>query len=279
MQRFDAAADMRARVWPVDVSAFERRVDKIIQIFSAEFIESKRSIGNPDPTPVLIFGMPRSGTTLCEQIVSSHPVAYGADELPYWDQQGLLTEGAALYLDNQFIVRAATDYLRLVREMGGDAARIVDKNPFNFQWAGLIHVALPRAALIHCRRSPIDTALSIHQTFFSPRIGFPTGGEALVRYSRTYERLMDHWRRVLPSNRFLEVQYESLTAAPAETSKQMIAHLDLPWDDRCLQPELNARRVRTPSRWQVRQPIYRTAVGRWRLYEPHLGPLAALSPH
>jgi hypothetical protein len=81
MQRFDAAADMRARVWPVDVSAFERRVDKIIQIFSAEFIESKRSIGNPDPTPVLIFGMPRSGTTLCEQIVSSHPVAYGADEL------------------------------------------------------------------------------------------------------------------------------------------------------------------------------------------------------
>ncbi len=110
-----------------------------------------------------------------------------------------------------------------------------------------MHVALPRAALIHCRRSPIDTALSIHQTFFSSRIGFPTGGEALVRYYRAYERLMDHWRRVLPSKRFLEVQYEDLTSAPDETSKRMIAHLELPWDDRCLHPELNARRVRTPS--------------------------------
>ncbi len=118
MQRFDAAADIRARVWPVDVAAFERRVDNIIQRFSAEFIESKRSVGNPDPTPVLIFGMPRSGTTLCEQILSSHPMTYGADELPYWDQQGLLMEGAAFSIHDQFIVRGAADCLSLLRQMG-----------------------------------------------------------------------------------------------------------------------------------------------------------------
>jgi hypothetical protein len=205
-------------------------------------------------------------------------MAYGADELPYWIEQGVLMESAAFNVDDQFIVRAATDGLRLLRETGGDAARIVDKNPFNFQWAGLIHVALPRAALIHCRRSPIDTALSIHQTFFSSGIGFPTGGEALVRYSRAYECLMDHWRRVLPPDRFLEVQYEDLTSAPVAQSNRMVAHIGLEWNDRCLVPENNTRRVRTPSRWQVRQPVYRTAVGRWRKYEPYLGPLAALSP-
>jgi tetratricopeptide (TPR) repeat protein len=133
MQRFDAAADIRARVWPVDVAAFERRVGNIIDRFSAEFIESKRFIGSPDPAPVLIFGMPRSGTTLCEQIVSSHPMAYGADELPYWIEQGLLMESAAFNVDDQFIVRGAAGCLSLLRQMAGDATRIVDKNPFNFQ--------------------------------------------------------------------------------------------------------------------------------------------------
>lgn len=278
MQAFDAASDIRAGALPADVAAFERRVDSIIERFSTEFLEGKRSIGNPDPTPVLIFGMPRSGTTLLEQIASSHPMVYGAGELVFWAPRGAVMEAAAMNVDDSFFIQAATDGLRDLRENGGDAGRIIDKNPFNFQWAGLIHIAFPRAALIHCRRSPIDTALSIHQSFFTETMGFPTGGEALVRYYRAYERLMAHWREVLPPDRFLEIDYEDLTADPAPHSNRMIAHIELGWDERCLSPELNTRRVKTASRRQVRQPIYRTAVERWRKYEPYLGPLAELVP-
>lgn len=278
MQAFDAAADIRARASPFDVAAFEQRVDKIIETFSGEFLAGKHSAGNPDPTPALIFGMPRSGTTLCEQIVSSHPSAHGAGELHFWNRRGAMMEAAAMNVGDEFFIQAAEDCLRHLRERSGEAARITDKNPFNFQWAGLVHIVFPRAALIHCRRSPIDTALSIHQTFFSDRVRLPTGGSALVRYYRAYERLMDHWRQVLPSDRFLEVDYEDLTATPEETARRMIAHVGLEWDDRCLQPEKNTRRVKTASRWQVRQPIYRSSVERWRRYEPYLGALADLAP-
>jgi tetratricopeptide (TPR) repeat protein len=278
MQAFDAAADIRARASPFDVAAFEQRVDKIIETFSGEFLAGKRSVGNPDPTPALIFGMPRSGTTLCEQIVSSHPSAHGAGELHFWNRRGAMMEAVAMNVGDEFFIQAAEDCLRHLRERSGEAARITDKNPFNFQWAGLVHIVFPRAALIHCRRSPIDTALSIHQTFFSDRVRLPTGGSELVRYYRAYERLMDHWRQVLPSDRFLEVDYEDLTATPEETARRMIAHVGLEWDDRCLQPEKNTRRVKTASRWQVRQPIYRSSVERWRRYEPYLGALADLAP-
>ena len=278
MKALDSASDIRARAWPIDIAAFERRVDTIIERFSAKFIEKKGSAGNPDPTPVLIFGLPRSGTTLCEQIVSSHPMVHGAGESQFWDRRAVAM-GAAMAVGDEFFVQAAADRLRVLRERSQDASRITDKNPFNFLWAGLINLAFPRAALIHCRRNPLDTALSIHQTFFSNRLPFPTGGAALVRYYRAYERLMDHWRRVLPPDRFLEVDYEILTAAPEETSRKMIAHIGLRWDDLCLRPELNPRRVKTASRWQVRQPIYQAAVGRWRNYEPYLGALADLVPH
>jgi tetratricopeptide (TPR) repeat protein len=278
MQAFDAAAEIRARASPFDVAAFEQRADRIIEAFPAEFVRGKGSAGNPDPTPVLIFGMPRSGTTLCEQIVSSHALAHGAGELHFWNRRGAMMEAAAMNVGDEFFIPAAEACLRHLRERSGEAERITDKDPFNFQWAGLFHIVFPRAAVIHCRRSPIDTALSIHQTFFSDRVRLPTGGAALVRYYRAYERLVDHWRRILPPDRFLEVDYEDLTATPEETARKMIAHVGLEWDDRCLQPEMNARRVKTASRWQVRQPIYRSSIERWRKYEPYLGALADLAP-
>jgi hypothetical protein len=148
--------------------------------------------------------------------------------------------------------------------------------PLNFQWAGLIHLALPRATIIHCRRSPLDTALSIHQTHFNPRMTFPTGGEALVGYVRACERLCAHWRRVLPAERFIEIDYEALVGEPEPVIRRIVAACGLAWNAACLSPELNRRVVRTPSKWQARQPIYRTAMGRWRAYEPWLGPLRAL---
>ena len=181
-------------------------------------------------------------------------------------------------VDDDFYSQEAMKCIDYLRKQAGEAARIIDKNPFNFRWAGLFHIACPRGAIIHCRRSPIDTALSIHQTYFNETMDFPTGGEALVRYFRAYERLMEHWRRVLPQDRFLEVDYEDLTADPLLHSKRMIAHIGLEWDDCCLRPEMNSRRVKTASSWQVRQPIYQSSVERWRKYEPYLGPLADLVP-
>jgi hypothetical protein len=148
--------------------------------------------------------------------------------------------------------------------------------PFNFLWAGLVHMAFPRALIIHCRRTAIDTALSIHQTHFRPGLAFPTGGAELVAYFRDYQRLIDHWRRVLPADRFIEVDYEDLTRAPEPVVRRIIAACGLAWDDACLRPESNPRAVNTPSKWQARQPIYRTSVARWRRYEPWLGPLRAL---
>jgi hypothetical protein len=137
-------------------------------------------------------------------------------------------------------------------------------------------MAFPRATIIHCRRDAVDTALSIHQTHFHPGLTFPTGGAELVAYFRNYQRLTDHWWRVLPADRFIEVDYEELTRAPEPVIRRIIAACGLGWDDSCLRPECNPRAVNTPSKWQARQPIFRTSVGRWRRYEPWLGPLRGL---
>jgi hypothetical protein len=147
--------------------------------------------------------------------------------------------------------------------------------PFNFLWAGLIHLAFPSAVIIHCRRNAVDTALSIHQTHFHPTLAFPTGGPELVDYFRGYRRLTDHWRRVLPAERFIEVDYEELTRDPEPMIRRIIAACGLAWNDACLRPESNPRAVKTPSKWQTRQPIYRDSVARWRRYEAWLGPLRA----
>ncbi|MGA2366714.1 MAG: sulfotransferase, partial [Steroidobacteraceae bacterium] len=246
---------------------------------------------------VLIIGMPRSGTTLVEQIVSMHPEVGAGSELHFWNQRGAEWHRAGVagnsaagnegpfvptehrvseYVATEFFAKAAADYLGVLRAIAPTAARVTDKMPFNFLWAGLIHVAFPRATIIHCRRAAIDTALSIHQTHFRPGMAFPTGGAELVAYFRDYQRLMDHWRRVLRADRFIEVDYEELTRAPEPVIRRMIAACGLAWDDACLRPESNPRAVNTPSKWQARQPIYRTSVARWRRYEPWLGPLRAL---
>jgi len=226
---------------------------------------------------VLITGMPRSGTTLVEQIISMHPEVGAGDELHFWNQRGgeWHRSGGATD-DKTFLAKAAADYLAVLRSVARTAARVTDKMPFNFLWAGLIHLAFPRAAIIHCRRAAIDTALSIHQTHFRPDLAFPTGGAELVAYFRDYQRLTDHWRNVLPADRFIEVDYEEMTRAPEPVIRRIIMGCGLAWHDECLRPESNLRAVKTPSKWQARQPIYRTSVARWRRYEPWLGSLRAL---
>jgi Flp pilus assembly protein TadD/LPS sulfotransferase NodH len=277
MQHFDAGDAVRRGSRSFDSAAFSIEIDRLITRCTPEFIARASELGSRDATPVLILGMPRSGTTLVEQIVSMHPEVGAGGELHFWNQRGAEWHRSVAGGDEaQFLAKAAADYLCVLRAIAPTAARVTDKMPFNFLWAGLIHVAFPRVAIIHCRRAAVDTALSIHQTHFHPSLAFPTGGAELVAYFRDYQRLIDHWRSVLPADRFIEVDYEELARAPEPVIRRIIAACGLAWHDACLRPESNPRAVNTPSKWQARQPIYRTSVERWRRYEPWLGPLRAL---
>jgi tetratricopeptide (TPR) repeat protein len=292
MQHFDAADIVRRSCSSFDSAAFGNLIDRLIAYCTPELIARTSELGSSDATPVLIIGMPRSGTTLVEQIVSMHPEVAGGGELNFWNQRGAAWQGSGslgngaagnetpfVSTENpvsEFLAKAAADYLGVLHAIAPKAARVTDKMPFNFLWSGLIHMAFPRATIIHCRRAAIDTALSIHQTHFHPILAFPTGGAELVAYFREYQRLIDHWRSVLPADRFIEVDYEELTSAPEPIIRRIIAACGLAWDDACLRPESNPRPVKTPSKWQTRQPIYRASVERWRRYEPWLGPLRAL---
>jgi len=277
MQHFDAADDARRGSGSFDSDAFSIEIDRLIARCTPELIARAPEVGSPDTTPVLIIGMPRSGTTLVEQIISMHPEVGAGDELNFWNERGAAWHRSGPDgNEKSFLARAAADYLRVLRAIAPKAGRVTDKMPFNFLWAGLIHLAFPRAVIIHCRRTAVDTALSIHQTHFHPSLAFPTGGAELVAYFRDYHRLVDHWRSVLPADRFIEVDYEELTSAPERVIRRIIATCGLPWHGACLRPESNLRAVKTPSKWQTRQPIYRSSVARWRRYEPWLGPLRAL---
>jgi Flp pilus assembly protein TadD len=277
MQHFDAADAVRRGSRSFDSVAFALETDLLIARCAPELIARASEIGSNDVTPVLIIGMPRSGTTLVEQIVSSHPEVRAGGELNFWNERGAVWHSSGVTgSEGPFLAEAATDYLGVLRAIAPRAMRVTDKMPFNFLWAGLIHLAFPRAVIIHCRRFAVDTALSIHQTHFHPTLAFPTGGAELVAYFRSYQRLTDHWRRVLPEECFIEVDYENLTREPEPEIRRMIAACGLPWHDACLHPEKNPRAVKTPSKWQTRQPIYRNSVARWRRYEPWLGPLRAL---
>jgi len=290
MQHFDAADTVRRGSGSFDSAAFSLEVERLMDRCTPELMGRASEVGSTDATPVLIIGMPRSGTTLVEQIISMHPEVGAGGELNFWNERGaawhrLGGDGTPSvvkglqdkkFVSPEFLVKAAADYLGVLRGIAPKAARVTDKMPFNFLWAGLIHLAFPRAIIIHCRRAAVDTALSIHQTHFHPTLAFPTGGAELVAYFHSYKRLTDHWRRVLPTDRFLEVDYEELTREPEPIIRRMIGACGLAWDDACLRPETNPRAVKTPSKWQTRQKIYRSSVARWRRYEPWLGALREL---
>jgi tetratricopeptide (TPR) repeat protein len=277
MRHFDAAETVRNGIVRFDLAKFAERVDRLIGWFTPERLARATATGRSDAPALFIFGLPRSGTTLVEQILSSHPQVRAGGELSFWNERGSAWERVESEegRDRQ-LAGSAADYLHLLQGMQSGGTHVTDKNPLNFQWAGLLHLALPCATLVHCRRNPLDTALSIHQTHFNPRMSFPTGGEALVGYIRAYQRLCEHWRRVLPAERFIEIDYEDLVADPPAVIRRLVAAAGLSWNEACLSPERNVRTVKTPSKWQARQSIYSRASGRWRCYEPWLGKLSCL---
>jgi Flp pilus assembly protein TadD len=282
MRRYDAANALRAKSARFDRAAIVRRYDDLIARYDARALasaEHRRALRDEGDLPVFIVGMPRSGTTLAEQILSSHPSVAAGGELQFWRVRAFeLPRFAAGAVDPAALSRGADDYFALLRGLGPTAKRVTDKAPLNFETLGLIRLALPAARIIHCRRNPVDTALSIYFTEFASSLGFAFDRGDIVFMYRQYERLMAHWRSVLPPDRFLELDYETLVADREAQTRRLVAFAGLEWDDACLAPERNARVVRTASVWQARQPIYATSVERWRRYEPWLGELRELLP-
>jgi len=255
-----------------DREDFRRGADFAIRTLGSDFIDGYRSAGMPDELPVFVVGMMRSGTTLVEQILSSHGEIGAAGEQRFWSEN----RGGAY--DQDRLRALAASYLKTLNEIAPGKSRVVDKLPENYAHLGLIHVALPNARIIHVRRHPVDTCLSIWTTPNSSRVPWTNDKRDIVFVYKEYLRLMEHWRRIIGSDRLLEIDYEDLVTEPERVSRQMVAFCGLAWDGKCLRPEENTRAVATPSDWQVRQPIYRTAVERWRTYKPWLGEFMDLLP-
>jgi Tfp pilus assembly protein PilF len=261
-----------------DASAVTERFDFIMRTFDSTWIERVRSAALQSTRPVFIVGMPRSGTTLAEQILASHPAVFGAGELTYWNVAASSCERRLRAGEDAQTVLAqiADGYLRRLDGFSTDALRITDKMPANFVNLGLIHGLLPNARIIHMRRSPLDTCLSIYFHYLPGANTYAHDLADLAHYYREYLRLMQHWRGTLANDALLEVPYEGLIDDQEGWSRRMLDFIGLPWDARCLDFHNTARNVTSSSNWQVRQPLNRAWQGRWRDYEAYLGPLRAL---
>jgi tetratricopeptide (TPR) repeat protein len=254
-------------------------VNQTISQYNREWLNEARCDSITSVRPVFVVGMPRSGTTLAEQILASHPDVFGAGELPFWTQAAAKFETATAGSEPQGnrVSMLAEDYLRLLQSLSADALRTVDKMPTNFRSLGLICAALPNARIIHMRRNPIDTCLSIYFQNFDVAHTYGTDLEDLAHYYAEYVRLMEHWGTTLPIGTMLDVPYEALVSDPEAWSRKMLEFVGLPWDRRCLDFHQAKHTVSTRSRWQVRQKISQSSVERWRNYEQFIGPLLKLN--
>ncbi|HZU91915.1 MAG TPA: sulfotransferase, partial [Stellaceae bacterium] len=280
MRHFDEANRLKRRGRPFDRSAFAGTIGRLIRSFNADLFARNGALGSDSELPVLIVGMPRSGTTLVEQILSCHPQIGAGGELVFWGQRaGAVGLAASGRLAPETARRLAADYLALLRRAAPAARRVTDKMPQNFLHLGLVHLLFPHARIIHCRRNPIDTCLSLYSIQFTQPLDFAYDRGDLVFYYEHYARLMAHWRNVLPAERLLEIDYERLVADCERVSRDMIAFLGLAWDEACLSFERNERALRTASLWQARQPLFTGSLARWRRYEPWLGEFLRLLPH
>jgi tetratricopeptide (TPR) repeat protein len=270
----------KARDVTFDPEAYATYVQRLIEVFDARRVRLREN-EPPAELPVFVIGMPRSGTTLVEQILSSHPDVFGAGELPdIASIAGTLpqhTAGDERYPDcvphlPMEAFRGFGDaYQRRLRSFSETAQRIINKTPMNFEFLGLIAMLVPGARVIHCRRDPLDTCLSCYFQRFRSGQEFSYTPEDLAFYYGRYRQLMRHWHQVLPTS-MLEVDYETLVQQPESTVRALVDYCGLAWDERCLRFHETERPVTTASNWQVRQPLYTSAIRRSDRYEAHLEP-------
>lgn len=283
-EAFDAFARGNAlRAVAYDPAVHERAVDRYASVWTRDLVERLAAAGSASTQPVFIIGMPRSGTSLTEQIIAMHEGVFAGGERMHMRE--IQTELPALLgvsgtypecLGDEACVgawaRAADAAEAAYREMAPDALRITDKLPSNAFRVGLLAAVFPHAKLIHCIRDPRDTALSCFmQDFFAHGVPFASSLDHIGRYYRAYRRIMDHWRAILPG-RLFESSYEDLVASPERSTKDLMEHVGLEWSERCLRFHESERFIPTASAQQVRRPMYASAVDRWKRYEKHLAP-------
>ncbi len=254
-----------------DADAFDKRVDGIISVYGAELLDGRKDGGDPTEQPVFIVGMPRSGTTLVEQVAASHADVAGKGEL---DLIRVLAGGDADFseIEEKALAEKAAEYLARLRSGVEDAVRITDKMPFNFLYLGQIQLLFPGARIIHCRRDSLDTGFSCFRQYFTTPHAWACDLGDIGRFQRACKRLMAHWGEVL-SLPIMEIDYEDMVGDQEKTSRRLIEFLGLDWDPACLDFHKSGRTVLTASNWQVRKPLYKTAIGRAGAYEKFLDPL------
>jgi tetratricopeptide (TPR) repeat protein len=268
----------KAAARPYDRDAHRRGVDDLIRVYTRDTLCPRQPGSSDSMRPVLVVGMPRSGTTLVVQIIASHGAARGAGELAFWSEEvRKRQEVLRRHPPSETLRRKlGAAYLRELARCGPDALRVVDKMPSNSDFLGLIHSVFPNARMIYLRRDPIDSCLSCYFQSFPVTTNFAMDLSDLAHYYREHQRLIAHWRSALPPETLLDVPYEALVEKPEEWSRRIIDFIGLEWDPRCLDFHSTERTVMTASYAQVRQKIYRRAVGRWRNYRKFIGPLLEL---
>jgi len=280
-KHFLTANTLQRDTFTYDINENIQTVDWLIDVYSIDFIQGKRQFGSDSQLPVFIVGMPRSGTTLIEQILSSHALVHGAGEVEAIPAINLGIAQKLEYasprpdlitlIDRKTIEECAARYLEELAHYSTTAARITDKLPGNFVRIGLIKALFPEARIIHCQRNPLDNCLSLFFHYFAALTGSFELTE-LGQYYLDYQRLMSHWQELFPGEIF-NVQYEDLVMNQESVSKQLIDYIGLEWDEQCMDFHNNNRNVMSPSNLQVRQPMYKSSMNRWKLYEKHLQPL------
>jgi tetratricopeptide (TPR) repeat protein len=278
------ANELAKRVGPPhERGSLSRTIDLIIRSYDRGWVSRQRATVSRSPRPVFIVGMLRSGTTLAEQILASHPHVFGAGEQTFWSEVAaaavsnrVAADLPAVRMSDAALADLGNRYLQALRELSPDAPRVVDKLPTNFLFLGLIHAALPGARIIHLVRHPIDTCVSIYFQHFEAANTYANDLGDLAHYYREYWRLMKHWRAVLPADAILDVPYERLVADLPTWTARMLEFIGVSWDPRCLDFDLTARSVVTASKWQVRQKLFNSSVGRWHHYESFVAPLTSL---
>jgi hypothetical protein len=276
---FVAGNALRRRAVDYDEDATLRMLARIPEIFTPEFLVAKSGQGDPSSKPIFIVGMPRSGTTLIEQILAGHPRVHSCGEikdfaLSLFALRGMDYPDNVLAMPPEEIGKLGAMYLQKVTaSMPASADRFTDKMLTNLLYVGLIHLALPNARIIYARRDPVDTCLSCFTQMFLTGHHYANDLGELGRYYRACGQVAAHWQRLLPAGTMLEVQYEDVVADPETQARRIVDYCGLAWDEACLAFHKVERAVHTASATQVRQPIYRSSVGRWRAYQDRLQPL------
>jgi len=273
-EQFERANELQKLVAaPYDRAARTKFADEMIREYTKERLAQPGKGASGSTRPVFVTGMMRSGTSLVEQIIASHPQAKGAGELNFWNEAARKQQEP---LDEARTRKLAESYLRILQQHSADALRVVDKSTFNTDHLGLIHLVLPKARIIYLQRDPVDTCLSCYFQDFANVASFTMDLSDLAHYCQEHHRLIAHWRQVLARETLLVVPYAELVADPETWSRRIIEFIGLEWDPRCLRSHKTQRAVLTASNWQVRQPVYSRSVGRWRNYEKFIRPLLQL---